>query len=255
MRRLLQKRDHGLYTTVVEEILRELYLDAVGTWVWGRMKKDTQDTFALLDSPAPPRGGRLFVEELGKALRARTDRPKISIVGHSAGSIFACHLLAHVDEMRREGGMPLDFQFHRVAFLAPACRCALWAAILALHEARPLWGNFRMYSLSDTLESGYWEAPFLYPRSLLYIISGLLETPEIDVPILGMQRYMNQSDVYSMPEMEVIRTFLAVGDRQVWSKQNGGAGLSSDALKHGEFDDTTGEHVETMRSVIYFLNH
>lgn len=254
VRRLATRRGHGLYTTVVEELLRELYVDAIGTWVWGRMKQDTHDTFQPAE-PGTPRGGRLFIEELGKAMRAAGTRPRISIVGHSAGSIFASHLLAHVDEQRRAGALPGDFRFHRIAFLAPACQCALWNGTLQRHAAKPLWDGFRMYSLSDKLEAGYWEAPPLYPRSLLYMISGILEVPEFDMPLLGMQRYLDRADVYKMPEVAAARTFLSGNGRQVWSEVDQDLGLRADSVRHGAFDETTGARIKTMGSVAHFLTH
>jgi pimeloyl-ACP methyl ester carboxylesterase len=256
IRRLVQHRDHGLYATVVEEILRELYLDAIGTMVWGMMKKDTLDTFAEPRSGAP-RGGRLFVEELGRVSAASSSHPCISIVGHSAGSIFTANLLAHVDQQRKIGKLPVDFRFHRIAFLAPACQSALWAVTLGLHETRPLWDEFRMYSLSDKLEAGYWEVPVLYPRSLLYMISGILEAPEYDIPILGMQRYQTQMDIYTTAEVAKTRAFLADSDRGIWSIDTRDKGLGSDALKHGGFDQTdvaSGAPIGTMLSVVYYLN-
>src|SRR6478609_8879702 len=45
VRRFVQKRDHGLYPTVVEEILREFYVANIGTKIWGAMKQETADTF------------------------------------------------------------------------------------------------------------------------------------------------------------------------------------------------------------------
>jgi len=38
LRRFVGKHDHGFYPTVVEEILRELYLADTGAWVWRGMK-------------------------------------------------------------------------------------------------------------------------------------------------------------------------------------------------------------------------
>ncbi|HZE58041.1 MAG TPA: hypothetical protein VE031_09320 [Chthoniobacterales bacterium] len=255
VRRLAQHRDHGLYTTVVEELLRELYVNAIGTHVWGMMKKDTQDTFEIGD-PAQPRGGRLFVAELAAAVGESGKQPRISIVAHSAGAIFTSHLLKHVDQQRKAGALPADFHFHGIAFLAPACRCALWADVLAIHRTKPLWNSFRMFSLSDPLESGYWELPPLYPRSLLYIISGILENPEFDTPLLGMQRYLKKGGAAAydkMKEVVTTRDFLAGNHYQVWSQANDGPGLSSDSTRHGAFTATGTEHTETMKSVSHFL--
>jgi hypothetical protein len=253
VRRFLLKRDHGLYTTVVEELLRELYLDAIGSWIWGRMKKDTRDTFDEFP-PNAPRGGRLFVAELGKQLATTPTFPKLSVIGHSAGTIFACHLLEHIDQQRSIGTMPKDFRFDHIAFLAAACQCTLFDKILRLHGQRSLFNSFRLYSLCDALEAGYWEAPPLYPRSLLYMISGLLEQPDFDMPLVGMQRYFNLPQVYKQVDVGAIRAFLSSDSRQVWSEFDGGSGLRSNAIRHGGFDETASERANTMDSVVYFLN-
>jgi hypothetical protein len=257
VRRLAQHRDHGLYTTVVEELLREFYVSAIGTHVWGMMKKDTEDTFAR-GSPGQARGGRLFIEELAKAMRESGNRARISVVGHSAGAIFTSNLLFHVDEQRRAGELLADFKFDRIVFLAPACQCALWAKVMKRHAQQPLWNAFRMYSLSDPLEAGYWEMPPLYPRSLLYIISGLLENPDFDMPLLGMQRYMQGATarVYDgMVEVRAARAFLAANHNEVWSESNDGPGLNADSIRHGAFTATAEPRRKTMESVAYFLNH
>ena len=253
VKRCLQGRDHGLYTTAVEELLRDLYIDAIGTWVWGRMKKDTEDSFKEF-RPDRPRGGRLFVDELGEQLRLAAKSPKLSIVGHSAGTIFACHLLQYVNEARSAGSVPRDFIFDRVAFLASACQISLFHETLLTHERNALFREFRLYSLGDALESGYWEAPPLYPRSLLYMVSGIFELPDYDVPLLGMQRYITQTQVYSSPEVCRVREFLGTGSRDAWSEFDGGDGFRTDANRHGAFDATEGKRCQTMKSVVYFLN-
>jgi len=253
VKRCLQHRDHGLYTTVVEELLRELYIDAIGTWVWQRMKKDTLDTFGEFP-PDAPRGGRLLIRRLAKELAQGAGAPKISIVGHSAGSIFACHMMEHVDQQRRAGALPTTFTFDRMVFLAPACQEALFKKVLDIHGQRPLFQHFRLYSLGDALEAGYWEAPPLYPRSLLYMISGLLEQPEYDMPLLGMQRYLVNDRVYNETELAAIRRFLSSGSRQVWAEASDGDGLRSNANRHGGFDATSGDHCNTMDSVAYFIS-
>ena len=51
VRRLWNKRDHGLYTTIVEEVLRAAYFNRVGEVVWRMMKKDTSDAFQADPTP------------------------------------------------------------------------------------------------------------------------------------------------------------------------------------------------------------
>src|SRR5690606_11603846 len=38
IKRYIRKTDHGFYPTVVEEILRAVYVADLGEWVWGGMK-------------------------------------------------------------------------------------------------------------------------------------------------------------------------------------------------------------------------
>jgi hypothetical protein len=256
--RFSRKRDHGFYTTVVEELLRELYLDAIGGKIWGLMKQDTLDTF--VDDPSGKlRGGSLFLREFAAEIRTRhtaqKSLPQLSIVTHSAGSIWACHFMQSIADMRSAGKLPTDFRIQKLVFLAPACTCRLFAKVLANHGRTPLFDDLRIYALADQLEAGYWEVPPLYPRSLLYLVSGLFED-EPDQPLLGMQRYQTATEAYDEPHVNEVRTFLtSKPDRVVWSIEERGSGLVSDAHKHGGFDQTTGSFVKTMQAVMYLLSH
>lgn len=259
VRRFIQKRDHGFYTTVVEEILRELYIDAIGRRVWGSMKEDTRQTFdeGTLEKP---RGGSLFLRELGEQMTARKaagqDLPKLSIVAHSAGTIWACHFLQKFSDLRAAGSFPADFRLHRLIFLAAACQTRVFAGALRKHAAKALFDDFRHFGLSDQLESGYWEAPPLYPRSLLYMVSGLFED-EVDEPLAGMQRFLSLQAIASLDDSKAVRLFLGDPEtRTVWSSINRGEGLHSDALKHGSFDDTDPAGPSaTMASVKFLIKH
>jgi hypothetical protein len=258
IKRFYQHRAHGLYTTCVEEICRELYLDAIGEWFWTQMKNDTADTFSPGEANEP-RGGSTLVQALAAEVStaAKTGRPlpKISIVAHSAGSIWTCHFLKALDDSRQSGEMPASFRLHKLIFLAPACTSALFARTLELHAARPLFAEFRMFALDDSLESGYWEAPPLYPRSLLYMVSGMFEST-VDEPLLGMQRYLIDTKVFNEADIRAIRTFLATSATQsIFSIAQGADGLSSDALRHGAFTNTAVPEPATMASVLYMLSH
>ena len=257
--RFRERRDHGLYTTVVEEVLREYDVANVGSFVWGAMKKDTEDTFANVGAE-PVRAGWFLVQELGQMMKDG-HRPEISIVAHSAGAIYASHLLAHLAWARADDAHPLppDFRLEHLIFLAPACSFALFDRALAAHKQAPLFEHFRMFALSDELESGYWEVPVVYPRSLLYLVSGVVETEggssAYDLPLLGMQRFYTDTATYTQPEIQRVRDFLATAaDKraEVWSEANGGDGLWSDAVKHGGFDSTD-ERMRTIESIQHIL--
>jgi len=140
-------------------------------------------------------------------------------------------------------------------FLAPAATCKTLSTMLTLHAAAPLFGAFRMYSLTDDTEHGYYEVPVLYPGSLLYIISGLLESEDDggsgDMPLVGMQRYERTKYPFTQAEVTQVWQFLKAAPAQlVWSGEHRGPGLNCDSRQHGEFFRTP----ETIESFLYFLN-
>lgn len=256
IKRFVEHRDHGLWPTAVEELCRELYLDAAGGVVWDLMKRDATSTFEPGTAQAP-RGGSAFLDALGNELRAAAaagkSLPKLSLVAHSAGSIWASHFLLALEARRARAALPADFRLHRLIVLAPACTDALFKAVLQQQGRRPLFDDFRLFALGDPLESGYWEAPPLYPRSLLYMVSGMFEE-DVDMPLLGMQRYYTGDSVYHTPETDEVRSYLSTpATHAVWSVAKGAPGLSSDSTRHGAFTDSGPPLPSTMNSVLYFL--
>lgn len=253
VKRFRQGRAHGLYPTIVEELLREFYLGNVGAKIWGAMKKETADTF----EPGFERGGREFVSRLAAAITAARNSgkpdPDVVLVGHSAGAIFINNLLAFVASEQKAGKFPADFSFRRLALLAPACTCKSFAEMVKSQGG--LLRDFRMFSMTDAAESNDSLVPYVYTRSLLYFISGVLETEEtdksaFDMPLLGMQRYQRDSHVYTEPMFDAIRTYLdSAASRSVWSPFSGGAGLECDAKSHGDFDNNDA----TIRSLQHFI--
>jgi hypothetical protein len=264
IRRYFKHRDHELYTTIVEEILRRLYIDRIGTWVWSEMKNKAKETFNGSESKVPERGGWLLMRLLGEAVKKRHVEHKppliLSIVGHSAGCIYAAHLLSYLEEARRTStsswyGIP--FQVEKLVFLAPAITCGGFAPVLKMHDATPLFRAFRMYSLTDRDEHSYYEVPVLYLGSLLYIISGLLESfsdgGSGDMPLTGMQRYARTTHPFLEPEVIKVWKFLrSKQDHLVWSGDHRGPGLNCDAKEHGDFD-THSKAPQTITSFLHFL--
>ncbi len=136
--RFASKRDHGVHATVVEEIFREFYVSAVGQELWGLMKKDTADAFQPNEAIF---GGTAFLNEL-KALVDAGTPPRVTLVGHSAGSEYVCNLLKRAGDV-----LPDSFQFD-VILIAPACRIELFADVIAHHAKRIR--NFRCFTLRTT---------------------------------------------------------------------------------------------------------
>jgi hypothetical protein len=218
--RYMKGRDHGVYTTCVEEILRALYLDNVGTVAWKMIKQDTADAFG---EDGDLHAGTAFVE----LLRDRwPSGRRITLVGHSTGAIYIGHLLEAADaELSAE-------QLFDVVFLAPACTFPFMSERLELFQRRA--PRARVFNLSDELESGYWEVPGLYDASLLYLVSGLFEEEEVDMPILGMQRFFTGEAPFDAPAVQAVRNYLE--GELVWSEVDEVDGRRSGAKTHGAFD-------------------
>ncbi|MFO1002340.1 MAG: hypothetical protein U0936_18590 [Planctomycetaceae bacterium] len=241
--RLVSQRDHGWYTTIVEELLRELYVDTVGsTFFWKQMKKDTSDAFG---GDVNQHGGSAFLDQLKNLTSNGTSLPRVTLIGHSAGAIFVSNFL-----LAAQSVLPVDFQFD-VVLLAPAVDCELFSRAIDTNRIR----NIRVFGMSDSLEakdallrpvSGALSS--VYPRSLLYFVSGLLETA-VDLPLVGMERYYdrNRYPGDAFPALRKVRGYLQhASDRQVWSFADDGAGRKCGATQHGGFhgDPATLESVK-----------
>ncbi len=221
--RFAQKTDHGLYPTVVEEILRVYYLSSVGKDVWDHIKRETVDAFS-----GPDRGGSVFLQNLRDYYQDSSHHPQITLVGHSAGAVYICELL-----QKAKGVLPPEVKFN-VVFLAPACTYKLFADTLKACKDRI--ASIRVFAMRDRLEQVDVIVPGIYTRSLLYLVSGIFEDVA-DTPILGMERFFStQAPFNKWPEVSDIFSYLHVSQRNnVWSVIDGGNGLSSKAQHHGDF--------------------
>lgn len=234
--------DHGLWATVVEEVCRELYGDIVGAAVWGGMKNDARQHFE-------PNGAGLAL------LKAIPDDCHLVVTAHSAGAIFASEMIKAIAAEKRS--LKLD-----LIFMAPAVRVDLFAE--ALEVGASSIGRFRMYTMSteaelaDPVLGHEWSG--IYPHSLLYLISGLLEEESgkafVAAPLLGLHRYHRplgvSYDDRQRLASERVQNFLNNGEHMlVYSpSQNGvGAGLGSSAISHGAFDSDA----LTLRSIATFM--
>ncbi|MHB1312518.1 MAG: hypothetical protein ACYC3L_10935 [Gemmatimonadaceae bacterium] len=241
--RFAAKRDHGFHATVVEEIFREFYVSTVGREIWGLMKQDTADAFK--DGSATF-GGSAILEELATL----NPRPRVTLIGHSAGSEYIVNLLSHADRY-----LPADFTFD-VVLMAPACRTRLFADMLE-HFGQRI-NSFRCFTMDDERERADQLVKALYPHSLLYFISGVLEK-RADEPLLGMQRYLTGAAAhYQRPDTGIpaVKAYLLGGSKRLfYSVSSSGPGCNTDATSHGGFDDTAPHPHATIDSVKYILKY
>ncbi len=236
--RFAQRRDHGVFPTIVEEILREFFVGKIGKEVWNGIKKEAADTFDTSSGYT----GTAFLRGLKTYCEANPNA-HITLIGHSAGGIYICEFLQHAHVF-----LPQNVTFD-VIMLAPANSYKLFSDTLKSYQSRIQ--AIRIFAMSDDLEQKDALIPSVYPLSLLYLVSGILED-EADTPILGMQRYFTDKTPYTLPDVQIVFSYLnKYQTSHVWSLSSGGDGISSDAKSHATFYS---EEV-TMNSVKYAIEH
>lgn len=240
VKRYVTGRDHGFHATIVEEILRALYLGNAGKFVWSSMKTDGSDHFNAGNDYA----GTVILNELASHL-ADAPGTRITLIGHSAGSIFASAFIQAADAI-----LPADVQLD-VIYLAPAATMELTANTLANHVSRIR--HFRMFAMTDDNERKdvlVDKLPYFYPSSLLYLVSGLFEN-ETDTPITGMARFHDSGrfSAAKYPHIQKIRDYM--DGHIIWSiSADAGDGRKSGSLDHGAFDNDE----TTLASITHLLS-
>jgi predicted alpha/beta hydrolase family esterase len=231
---------------------------------WNSMKQDTADAF---DPDPDVHAGTALLARLQKAIATGLELNRITLVGHSTGAIYIAHWIENSRKYLPET-LKQD-----IVFLAPAITYDLFSETLRRNSNHI--GRFRMFAMRDSFERDdqVWgqddELPdgrdwrrFIYPSSLLYLVSGILEfslkdgswVDEPDVPLVGMERFFTDLDVYpdnDFASIKDVRGWLGmVQDGLVWSKTTGQAeGLNGDSTDHGAFDD----NVLTLQSLQHIV--
>ncbi len=209
-----RRGERDLNMIIVEEVLRASAAGRRLIATWGGMKDVIERAFE------PGAGGLEFVERLRNWW---TDGRRVTLVCHSAGAICALRLLAAVD-----AALPAGARFDLV-LLAPACTFA------EIHARREVLGrrvrSLQMFALLDEKERAVYEINKIYPGSILYLVSGLLE-PTADTPLVGMQRY----HVGGAADPVVLGLRPTFAGATVWTP-SAAEPLPSDAKTHVDFDD------------------
>jgi len=231
--RFKRRRDHGAMATFTEELLRELYIDNLGSYIWDGMKLKAREMWDSNNglSGDNQHAARYFLDKLEKL---KKDQPEIKIncVGDSAGSIVICHLLGLIAAEKYK------CTFETITFLAPACRVKLFNNHIVNNPS--MFKRFRIFTMGDYYEIRDHLLGKVYPRSLLYLVSGLLEKG-FDEYILGLERHVSAKFPYNNSrELKIANKFLYSSsyDRLVYSVTPDSApvGKRSQSRKHGDFD-------------------
>jgi hypothetical protein len=235
--RYANNRDHGLYLTLMEEIMRAFYVRAAGRFLWQEMKAAVDSAFI----PDADHVGQALVNEFARLWKDH--KPRIILVGHSAGSIYIARLLKELNK-----AMQSDFKAD-IVLIAPACTFDVLAE--SLESAGNRVASLRIFGMSDVVERNDHLVPAIYPASLLYFVSGVLEDNR-DEPIVGMQRFY--SERYVGPKYHTIADLKSFSPllrkhSYAWAKASGFDGANCDMITHGGWADGP----ETLASVLYLI--
>lgn len=220
VRRFVTHRDHGLYTTIVEEVLRRVYVDSLGQLAWELMKHDTNDAFG---DDATQCGGTAFLQHIAQWYEPGR---RVTLVGHSTGAVYIGNLLTQA-----HATLSPDITFE-VVFLAAACSFEFMHSCLPAYQKR-VGNRIRSFGLAEDREHGYFEVPVLYEGSLLYMVSGLFEMTEVDKPIVGMQRFFRTNPAFAGADVAEVQTYL--DGKTVWAQSAAPDGRRCDSPRHGGF--------------------
>ncbi len=241
--RFAKHRSHGAYLTIIEEILREFYVGNAGQFIWSRMKEEVDNAFG---NDLKVYGGSALVDEISK-MWAPEMTQRITLIGHSAGATWVSVLLQKLDAV-----MPAGFMVD-VVLIAPACTFTVFNSAIGSAGARI--AHLRIFGQGDAYEIKNAIAGPMYPASLLYFISGVLED-EADEPVLGMQRYYTlpvYDDGGAFPDIAAVKAFGLLQKTRAfaWSDITQGVGADCDMHSHGGW---AMEAPVTLASVLSIVN-
>jgi hypothetical protein len=230
-RRYRSGTHHDPLPTAVEELFRAAYLAEVGKFTWDTMKTKAQRMW--IDDGENPgfegHGGGYLLRRLEQIQASKPDF-KIDVVGHSAGSIAICNMFAALDAKQRK------LRFRNVVFLAPAVRLDLFARWIT--RGPKVFERFRMFTMADEWEKLDQLLGAIYPRSLLYLVSGCFEDRPDDA-IAGMGRFLREPTTSAGRDFDDVRQWLKADDRLIYAPSDDGAaeGLRTRSEHHGGFHE------------------
>ncbi|HEX7978506.1 MAG TPA: C1 family peptidase [Gemmatimonadaceae bacterium] len=225
---LLEARDRTIELTTAK----------LGGALWGEMKQN-----AALASERPKHDGAMQVlaRHVQEALKAADASGwELHVVAHSAGSIFAAHLLPLL--------LAAKMRLASVQFMAPAIRVDEFKSLVYPHIVNKSCPMPTMYILSDVGERDDTVGP--YGKSLLYLVSNAFEGRR-ETPLLGMQRFVSQGagGGAKIADADVAAMFAGKTGglpRLVVAGAGAGKASTSRSESHGGFDNDK----DTLNSVL-----
>ena len=182
IRRETTGRAHPGVCTVTEEILRAFFLGDVGKNLWQTMKNDCSNAFG----PDPDACvGTRFIANLAQHY-ANGANPRIILIGHSAGAIYACDFIQAAHKV-----LPPEAQFD-VILMAAACRFDLLDQTIQTAGSRIR--NLRSFAMLDDYEkkNALIQWPGLPDNSVLNQLLGYSLAVASASHIMGSARGINR---------------------------------------------------------------
>lgn len=250
LKRYVKETHHDFYPTIVEETFRKFYIDRIGKWGWSEMKEKALEMFTDNEGRSGDdlHAGTYFLTLLQHHYQKRQNTGKkftIELLGHSAGSIAICNMLAATSENFKE------LKYNNVVFLAPACRTDLFISKGIPAKEKGVYKKFKMFTMHEQYEKKDYCVKYLYTYSLLYLVSGLFEN-ETDAKIMGLHEQFKAEGRYAkFEELQKINAFIA-SSKLALSKDitNADTSMWTDSLRHGDFDNNKA----TLKSILSTIN-
>jgi hypothetical protein len=237
LKRYHKKTQHDFYPTIIEETMRQVYLDRLGRWAWIEMKEKAENMFESNDGISHDKlhAGTYFLAKLQEHAMQMQQEGKafsIELMGHSAGSIAICHLLVATYKHFA------ILKYKIVFFLAPACRTDLFLAKGAPALNNNIFKKFTMFTMDESYEKKDYCVKYVYTHSLLYLVSGLFEEDETDAKIMGLHEQFQAKGRYeNFPELQKLNAFLKNHSLGLSIDTTNANNLWTDAIRHGDFDN------------------
>lgn len=209
----------------------ELGSRLLGRPVWAQMKDN-----AARATTDPEGGARVTASRIQACFGDMNGAPELHLVGHSAGSIFLCHLR----QALRELGIPIK----TLTFFAPACSTRLFHDKI-LDDGMADIEQMTVFNLTDDVEQDDKVGP-VYHKSLLYLVSEAFEEKR-KTPLLGMEKFLTEdekiTEALGGPVFENEKTRIySVGKLE-------GIDLNSQSTTHGGFDNDESTLNSTLRII------
>jgi hypothetical protein len=198
----------------------ERFTGPLGRGLWTEMRSDADIAFA-----GPRNAGTIVLETLKQELMSVPEgrRPKLHLVGHSAGSILFGHLLARLQSLG-SGGTNDVLSFENLVLFAPACTHRFFQRSIKPTLASRLVGSLTHLHLDDKTERDDNVAQ-VYRKSLLYLVSRSYQQKGRVVPLMGMAKHLKQLPVQGVANR--VRSYNN-SDHPDWTESRTHGGFDND---------------------------